>query len=121
MTVGLENAGRANLKKLALNDLQTAQNLNPNNLVTLRNVVPLYYFLAIEDLEKPADGKNIDPEFIEATKDYFTMMHSYSPTDVGIYALLAKYEKRLGLNELYEQSVGRIKILRPDLLEWYLK
>ncbi len=121
MTAGLEDVGRVSLKKLALNDLQTAQNLNPNNLVTLRNIVPLYYFLAIGDLEKVADEKNVDPEFIAVTKGYFDMMHNYSTTDVGIYTLLAKYEKRLGLNELYEQSVESIKRLRPDLLEWYLE
>ena len=121
LTVNLADEEKPHVKYLAENDLLTAQNLNPKNLTTLRNIIPLYYFLAVDDLGGIGDENNVDPEFIERTKNYFEMMHSYSPTDAGIYTLLAKYEKRLGLNELYEQSVEKIKILRPDLLEWYVE
>jgi hypothetical protein len=111
------------IKQAAQFDLETAYRLNPNNLVTVRNLVPLYYYLALKDPLSPvleAAQGNIDPEFLSAAKNYFDKVENISPNDVGVYALLEKYEKRLGLTEEYNLGILKIKKLRPDLLDWYL-
>lgn len=92
----------------ALGDLEAARELNPNNLVTLRNMVPLYYFLATEQT------------YLAEAQKYFNEIKHYSPNDVGVYALLAKYENKLGLGKGMRESVENVNRLRPDLLEWYL-
>lgn len=118
-TIDQDNRIKKELKKLAIKDLETAYRMNPTNLVTLRNMVPMYYFLGIKDLSKPSANADIDMDFIGITRKYFQDIKHYSPNDVGIYVLLAKYEKRLNLTEGYKESIENIKRLRPDLLEWY--
>lgn len=110
--------GNAN-KDEALADLQKAQELNPKNLVTLRNVVPIYYFLSIFDLSKTSSVNNLDEKYYTVTKAFYSDLKNYSPTDVGINVLLAKYEKRLGMEQEYKKSLEIIKSLRPDLLDWH--
>ena len=39
---------------------------------------------------------------------------------VGVIAQAAKYQKSLYLNEDFDKSMQEIRILRPDLLDWYL-
>lgn len=106
-------------KQLIVQDLQNAYYLNTRNLVTMRNLIPLYYFVAAEDVSVPASPKNVDPYFIETTKSYYANIKDYSVNDAGVYALLAKYEKRLNLTEEYNASVEKVRALRPDLLDWY--
>jgi tetratricopeptide (TPR) repeat protein len=108
----------ASTKESSLYYLSSALELNPENLVTLRNLVPLYYFLSIKDLSAPAAKDNIDPTYLDVTRRYYQTVFDYSPNDVGIYVLLAKYSKKLELTELYENSIEKIEMLRPDLLEW---
>lgn len=107
------------LKIATLKDLESAYNLNPSNLVTMRNLVPLYYFVAVKDISIPASDTNVDADFLPYAKDYFKTIENASPNDVGVYVLLARYQKRLGLTQYYEENVNRIKALRPDLLDWY--
>ncbi|RJR26933.1 hypothetical protein C4561_04105 [candidate division WWE3 bacterium] len=107
------------LKQAALEDLKTAYSLNPHNLVTIRNSIPLYYFLAAEDLTRPGNEDNVDEEFLPETIYFYKLVKDISPDDVGVYVLLAKYEKRLGLFEAYQESVEKVRELRPDLLEWH--
>jgi len=107
------------LKKLALKDLETALSLNPKNLVTMRNIIPMYYFLGAKDLSKPSTKAGIDLNFVGVTQNYYKQIKRCFPNDAGIHVLLAKYEKRLGLTEDYKDSVENIKRLRPDLLDWH--
>lgn len=109
----------SDLKKAIITDLETAYIVNPINLVTMRNIVPLYYFVAAKNVSLPASQENIDSEFIKQAQYYYKYIKDYSPNDVGIYTLLAKYEKRLNLMNEYEVSVAKVRELRPDLLEWY--
>lgn len=119
-TVGRDEKIIADLKNQALKDLERSYQLNPKNLVTIRNIVPLYYFLTVKDLEKPQGLENIDQNFLGTTKSYYEKVKDISPNDVGVYALLAKYEGKLGLDKMYQESILKINILRPDLLEWYI-
>ncbi|OGC68951.1 hypothetical protein A2415_04085 [candidate division WWE3 bacterium RIFOXYC1_FULL_39_7] len=106
-------------KTAALEDLKKAYKLNPKNLVTIRNSVPLYYFLAAEDLTQPGSKENIDEAFLSEAANFFEKTKLAFPNDVGVFTLIAKYEKRLGLEKQYEESKARVQQLRPDLLEWH--
>jgi len=116
--LGLDEKTAFLIKNNALSDLQEAYKLNTHNLVTIRNVIPLYYFLAAKDLSKPASTDNVDERFLPVTRDFYRKIKDVSPNDVGVCVLLAKYEKRLGLMDDYEESIQKIKDLRPDLLQW---
>jgi tetratricopeptide (TPR) repeat protein len=122
---GIVEAGYSNgilseeAKEKVLADLEKAVSLNPNNLVTLRNCIPLYYFLAVKDISIPAGITNIDEKYLLITRDYFRQVKSRFDHDAGVVVSIAKYEKKLGLTEDFNESVEIIKRLRPDLLEWY--
>jgi tetratricopeptide (TPR) repeat protein len=118
-TVGKDADAISFLKKKAYADLEKARGLNPKNLATLRNSVPLYYFLASKDLQLPAGPDNIDPGYLEIADSYYDRLSLVSPRDVGIQVLLAKYRDRLYLNEDVKESIENIRDLRPDLLEWH--
>jgi hypothetical protein len=107
-------------KLFALADMQQAYKLNPRNLVTMRNLVPLYFFLATKDVTKPAGINNVDTRFLGFAKEFYTEVSKVAPNDVGVYALLYKYEKRLGLQEELNYSTDKIMQLRPDLFNWYI-
>lgn len=91
----------------AYQTLQTAKNLNPKNLATLRNSVPTYYLLA----------KN--SQNTETTATYYSNLKSTYPNDLGIYADIALYEKKLGLEKNFAESVQKAGQLRSDILEWH--
>ena len=110
---------KTGFKNNAYNDLQKSLVLNPDNLVTERNLVPVYYFLANGNPESAPGAQNRDPEFINATKDFFQMLKSKYSRDAGVISLVAEYERKLGLTDEYEKSKEMIRNLRPDLLEWY--
>jgi hypothetical protein len=99
-------------------DLKKAEELNPDNLVTIRNSIPIYYFLAVRDLHLTPGPDNTDDKYIEIVSKYYSKVKNDYWGDVGVLLSLAKYEKRLGMYENYERSISRIKDLRPDILEW---
>lgn len=107
------------LKSLALEDMKYAYILNSKNLVTIRNLVPIYYFLAEKDITAAPSLSNVDPIWKYQAANFFEANKNISPNDVGVYALLAKYEKRLSLTEGYNFSVNKVRDLRPDILDWY--
>lgn len=119
MAAVLGDEYKTELKESALDDMYMAYNINPNNLVTVRNLVPLFYFLSVKEFTLSVSNENIDPEFLPETKNFYEKIKNISPNDAGVYVLLAKYEKRLGLNDEYNASVKIVEELRPDLLEWH--
>lgn len=118
-TIGQDKNTQNKLKTLALTDLADAYNLNTKNLATIRNSIPLYYFLSTKDLALPPNSYNVDSEFLPITRAFYNHVKNVSPNDVGIYVLLAKYQKRLGLTDDYNASIEKVRSLRPDLLNWY--
>lgn len=100
----------AYLRKRAEIDLARAIELNPTNLVTLRNTVPLYYYLSLDANEY----------YTNLVQDHFLDLGTSFPNDVGVQVLLAKYEKMLGFTAGYAAHVDAVRTLRPDLLDWYL-
>jgi tetratricopeptide (TPR) repeat protein len=118
--VSTKVAKEEDFKKEALESINKAISLNDNNLVTKRNVIPLFYFLALSDL-KGGNGENsFDSEYVDTAKVYYTDVLNNYPNDVGVISQIAVYQKKLGM--LYEYGASRDKVgeLRPDLLEWYI-
>ena len=112
-------------KALALKDILKSQDLNTQNLATLRGLVSLYYFLALQNVGAVANdgvpGNNINSFYLEIAQSYYKNLSTNYPTDVGVLVLMAKYQKMLGLNIDYRVTHEQIKALRPDLLDWYLE
>jgi tetratricopeptide (TPR) repeat protein len=107
------------LRNSAYNDLNTAQELNPKNLVTLRNSVPLMFYISLKQPAEQPSEENIESSYREITKKFYESVKRKYSTDAGVIALIASYEKRLGLNKEYEESKERAKYLRPDIIEWH--
>ena len=119
------------IKALAYKDVLTAENLNPKNLATLRGNISLYYFLALKDLVDATTNPDqidqevsvpipTDPHYLNLASDYYIKLSQDYPNDVGVQAQVAKYQKLLGLEDGYKESLKKVKDLRPDLLDWYL-
>ena len=119
------------IKALAYKDVTTAESLNPKNLATLRGNISLYYFLALKDLvDATANPDQIDqevsvptptdPHYRKLADDYYTKLSQEYPNDVGLQTQIAKYQKLLGLKSEYNETLQKVKNLRPDLLDWYL-
>ena len=106
------------IKQKIFEDLTKSFELNKNNLVTIRNSIPIYYFLAVGDIYKAPSNNNYDERYIGYVKEFYNETKNNYPNDAGVILGVAKYEKKLGLEESYQNSVERIKFLRPDLLDW---
>ena len=107
-------------KAQALNAVEKAEKLNVINLATLRNNVPIYYYLALKDItsKKNAD-KNIDPYYYKEAVSYFKQVKTSYPDDLGVAVLIAKHELLLGMTTEHAKSIENITRLRPDILNWY--
>ncbi len=110
---------KSQIKGNILADLEKAYSLNENNLVTIRNIFPLYYLLALRDINLETFQNNTDPKYLEVTKEFLEFNKKRFWNDAGVIASVAKYERKLGLVKEYSESVQRIMELRPDLLDWY--
>ena len=115
----LEGNLLADEKQDILDDLERARFLNPKNLSTLRNSVPLYYFLSMADMTEPASPENVDVQYLGFTRDLYSGLKKSYGNDLGVIAEIAKYEKKLFLVEEYDLSVEMVKGLRPELLDWH--
>lgn len=112
---------RTEIERAVMQDLLDAQKLNPRNLATLRNSVPLYYFWA-NSPEETAHFGEFD-EYIESKKTparaYFTNLKTTYNNDLGLLADIAKNEKKLGFIEDFEQTRALAEELRPDVVAWH--
>ena len=107
------------LKEAVLNDLKIAYSLNPQNLVTIRNSIPLHYFLTMKFMVLGPVTENLDENYLQPAINYLERAKKVYWTDAGVITEVAGYEKKLGLDADYQESVDRIRQIRPDLLEWH--
>jgi len=107
------------IKQKAFKDLKQAEELNPKNLATLRNVVPIYYLLAVNNIEKSAAPENVDQQYLQETQKFYKNLKSTYLNDLGVYTEIAEYEKKLGLTKDYQESYKKAQQLRPDIVEWH--
>lgn len=119
LLAGEEESVVRTYKLLALQDMRMALALNPNNLITVKSLIPLYYFLATKDVTLPTTKTNIDREFLDITSVFYSKIFDISPNDVSIYTQLYKYSSRLNLEDIRNNSEEKIRTLRPDLFDWY--
>ena len=68
-----------NLKSLAFSDMQRAYDLNSKNLVTIRNLVPIYYFLAQKDITAPPSADNVDPLWVNEVQSFYEVNKKNNP------------------------------------------
>lgn len=107
-------------KEDVLMDINTAIELNPKNLATLRNVIPLMYYLSLQNpMAQNSSEELVDLEYFPKAVEFYRYMFHIYPNDAGILVSLAYYQGKLGLDEDLDQTLQRIRILRPDLLEWH--
>lgn len=104
-------------KNKTLELLEQALSLNENNLATIRNNAPIYYYLALNGVEQ--GNLTIDKNYIHTTAGYMAKYKKIYPTDLGLLVLFAKHEKKLQLDKNYNESIELIRKLRPDVLTWY--
>jgi tetratricopeptide (TPR) repeat protein len=93
-----------------LKNLKKAYDLNPNNLATTRNSIPLYYFLSAEAMEA---------DYVTVTRNYYIMLKNTYQNDLGLYADVAKYERKLGLDEDFNLTKAKAENMRRDVVEWH--
>ena len=115
----LEEDSKNSLKKLALADLKYSEKLNPKNLATLRNNLPFYYYLALDNFTQLTEDPVFDEPYRNEAEKYLKYLKAVYPTDVGVLVSVSHYEKLLDLDLAYEETISMIKELRPDLLEWH--
>lgn len=109
----------ASVKDRVLEELIVAEELNPKNLATLRNIIPLYYLLSVKDVEKVGTCLNIDESYVLRTTDFYSMLKKRYFNDLGVFADIAEYEKKLGLTHDYTSTYGKAEEMRPDIVDWY--
>jgi len=107
------------VREEVLKNLEKAYELNPKNLATLRNSIPLYYFLASGAMEKVGNGENVDADYIAITRNYYLSLKNTYQNDLGLYADVAKYEKKLGLDGDFSETKKKAEIMRNDVIEWH--
>jgi len=115
----LEKEAKNTLKELALADLKYSERLNPKNLATLRNNIPFYYYLSLDDFSSVSEDAAFDEVCVEKTIEHLNYLKTTYPTDVGVLVSVSHYEKLLNLDERYKETLFRIRELRPDLLNWH--
>ena len=120
-TVTQEYLAKQKLKELAYNNLNRSIDLNPNNLASIRNAIPNYYFLTVEDLANPEGANNIDETYYKDVVKILEETKKTYPADLGVQILIASYENKLGLKNEKKETLEAIEILRPDVLEWHPK
>lgn len=107
-------------KNLIYTYLTKALYLNPNDLVSKLDILPVYALLSTKNiLDSEIYPNNIDDKYEDSMYLFIENLKKDYPNDVGVIAKCAYYEKRFGFDTEYQQSIERIKILRPDILEWY--
>mgnify|MGYP001432547169 CR=1 FL=1 len=115
--LGVQDASA--IKKEINSQLTKSQELNNKNLTTLRNIIPLYYFLALTDITADRGPENIDEVYLKVARDYYQYLKDTYPNDLGIITDVAEYERKLYLNEEYSDSVEMVKNLRPEIINWH--
>lgn len=116
---GETGAERQKYKLMALDDMQNAYKLNPNNLLAIKSLIPLYYYLSVSGSPSSNSSMQIDPEFKSLSKEFYASVFNKAPQDVGVYVLIYKYTKRLEITDINAAAKEKIMQLRPDLFDWY--
>lgn len=112
-----ENLSQENiktLKTLALQNAERAYELQPYNLVNIKSLIEIYYFLSVKDLSKLESG-GFDENFKNKTLDFFSKSEKLTQNDADSSLTLASYYKNLGEVEKSEKLYKNAKRLKNNL------
>lgn len=112
------------VKKEVFENIGKAKELNLINLATLRNNIPLYYYLALDNLRSFSEDdsnlqRNYDEIYLSEAKEEISYLKNTYSNDAGVLVSIAHYERKLGLTVEYSKTIEMIRNLRPDLLDWH--
>lgn len=103
-------------KDKALEEAQKAYELQPHNLVNLKNLIPIYYFLGVKEINESANPQ-IDQTYIQKTLEFYEIVETEAPTDASTHLLLAKQYEALNEKEQARRLYAKALKLKPDLQE----
>lgn len=112
-----ENLSKENsktLKTLALKNMERAYELQPYNLVNVKSLIEIYYFLSVKDLSKLESGE-FDEDFKNKTLEFFSKTEKLTQNDADASLTLANYYKKLGEIEKAEKLYKNAKRLKNNL------
>ena len=112
------DSARVDIEDKILKDLIKARELNPKNLATLRNSIPLYYFW-VGNASLDRENPEYHEEKISSARTQYEVLKNTYNNDLGMIVDIAKYEKKLEMAEDYSVSYELAKGLRPDIVDWY--
>ena len=104
------------LKKAALVRLSKAYALQKDNIVNLKSLIPIYYFLTVDDVESNAFA---DPKLKEAALSFYKGIEGASSNDASFLLILGKHYRLIGENLKAKEFLEKALILKPDLKEAY--
>ncbi len=103
------------IKKKAYEELKVAYTLQPINLVNLKSLIPMYYFLSLKDISDPTKG--YDEEYRSQAIIFFRQIRDAAPTDADLALSIGKNLKLLGAKEDARKSLERAVSLKPDMTD----
>lgn len=112
---GTHNANEKHtLKKAALVRLNRAYNLQKDNIVNLKSLIPVYYFLTVADVK---NNTSSSPELKEAAIAFYKNIENSSPNDASFLLILGKHLRLIGENEKAKELLTRALMLKLNLTE----
>ncbi len=102
------------LKKAALIHLNIAYTLQKANIVNLKSLIPVYYFLTVDDVDSNAPTNH---QLKEATLSFYKSIENASPNDASFLLILGKHYRLIGENLKAKELLERALTLKPDLKE----
>ena len=112
--LSLKEGDMQKIKQYALSEMETAYNLQKINLVNLKHLLSLYYYLSFDDA---VDPREIDDRLKTKTMTFFEEVKDISPNDSSVYLTIGKYYGLLKEYELAEEALEKALKLKPDLKE----
>ncbi len=103
------------VKERAYEELKASYTLQPINLVNIKSLIPMYYFLSLNDITDPSKG--FDENYKAQAGIFLRQVKNLAPTDADLALTIGKHFKLLGMNEEAKESLEKALMLRPSLDE----
>lgn len=111
---GVSDEDKMVLKARALEELEKAFGLQKNNLVNVKNLIPLYLFLALDDSNN-LENATVDRGYVNHAIKMYTEVENISPNDSSTYLSLGKNYRLLKERDKAREMLEKALMLKPDL------
>ena len=111
----LDPSERELVLELALAELRIAYNLQKDNIVNIKSLIPLYYYLSVDEVAAESSGLN--EAYRTEAVSFLDEVFDSSPTDSSLYLTIGKYYRLLGETEKAKVAIRRAFALKEDSLE----